>query len=427
MEKIIEAAKEINVLYNADVVVCGGGPAGIAAALTTSRLGVKTVLLESAGNIGGIWTSGLLPHIMGACKQPGLITEIKENFQKITDKNPEVPKSLPSPEAIKVMLEQMCIAAGVEILLNTKVCEVKKEKNHITHAIVESPAGRQAVKGKIFIDCSGNGDLGMYAGCGFDIGRENDNAVQPMSLIALVTGINYPEVKDFVSGSEEAYQNLYSEFEKCGLEPSYSRTSMIRISDDVYMFAGNHQYNVSCTDTLAITKATLEARAELHEQINALRSLGKRWKNIKLIATANQIGIRDGRRLHGLYTIKLDDLKNGKTFPDAVCKVKFGVDVHAMSSNSNRGLTGISKANPVKMYDIPLRSLISRDCDNLLMAGRCISGDFYAHASYRVTGISVPCGEAAGKCAAKAIKQNYSLKDIIKRVLKIKPKELIEV
>ena len=417
MHKIVEPARNLDVVNQADVVVCGGGPAGIAASIAAARKGAKTVLLEAAGNLGGIWTSGLLPHVMGYCEQDGLITEIKESFQKAVDVNPEVPKTLPSPEAIKLIVERMCLDAGVEIFLYSKVCNVQKEGDSITHVIVESPDGRRAFGGKMFIDCTGNGDLGAQAGCGYDVGREEDGVVQPLSLIALVTGLDYNDVKDFVSGSEEAYNRLHDEFVKCGIEPSYSRTSMIRVSDDVYLYAGNHQYNVPCTDTVGMTRATIEARAEIHNQINALRSVDKRWRNVKIVATASQIGIRDGRRLHGLYTMRLDDLKNGRVFPDAVCKVKFGVDVHALSSDSNRGLTGISKANPVKPYDIPLRALISSDCDNLLMAGRCISGDFYAHASYRVTGISVPCGEAAGLYAVKSIKQNRSLNTLVEEIL----------
>lgn len=399
--KFTESSKELELLTSGEVIVCGGGPAGIAAAVSAARSGARTVLLESAGCLGGIWTSGLLPHVLGECRQPGLITEIKERFAALIEPDARLPKSLPSPEKVKLYLEELCQDAGVELFYHSKVCGALMENRCIQAVCVETPAGRQAVSGEVFIDCTGNGDLGFHAGCGFDLGNETDGSVQPMSMHALVSGIKADECLDYVNGSEEAYRKLCEVIRSCGIEPSYSRSSIIRISSDTFIFAGNHQYGINADDPRGMTRATIEARHEIHAQIDALRSLGGIWKNIKVVATSSQIGIRDGRRLHGLYKLEREDLTSGRCFEDAVCKVRFGMDVHALSPDSNRGLTSISRENPVRPYDIPLRALISRDCDNLMMAGRCISGSFYAQASYRVTGIAVPCGEAAGKHAAQ--------------------------
>ncbi len=408
--KFSERSRELECLTEGAVIVCGGGPAGIAAAVASARKGAKTVLLESAGCLGGIWTSGLLPYILGDCEQPGLVTEIRGGFAGISDPDPEFPKTLPSPENVKLYLENLCQDAGVDIFYHSRICGTLMDGKDIRAVCVETPGGRFAVPGKIFIDCTGNGDVGFYAGCGFDVGRETDGAIQPMSMIALICGINAAECRDYVNGSPEAYKRVSDLIAGCGIRPSYSRSSIIRISDDVFMFAGNHQYGVMPDDTKAITRAVIGARREIHAQIEALRSLGGIWKNIKIVATSSQIGIRDGRRLHGLYKLELGDLTSGRTFGDAVCKVRFGVDVHALSPDSNRGLTNISRENPVKPYDIPMRALIARDCDNLMMAGRCISGSFYAHASYRVTGIAIPCGEAVGKHAADCLADRADVK-----------------
>ncbi|MBN2640609.1 MAG: FAD-dependent oxidoreductase [Victivallales bacterium] len=399
--KFIESSKELELLTSGEVIVCGGGPAGIGAAVSAARKGVRTVLLESAGCLGGIWTSGLLSYILGDCKQHGLVTEIKDRFASFIEPDARLPKSLPSPEKVKLYLEELCLDAGVELLYNSKVCGTLMTDKFIQAVCVETPAGRRAVSGDVFIDCTGNGDVGFHAGCGFDVGNETDGSVQPMSMLAIIGGIKADECIDYVNGSEEAYQKLGNLIRGCGIEPSYSRSSIIRISDDIFMFAGNHQYGVRADDPHGVTRATVEARHEIHSQINALRSLGGIWKDIKVVATSSQIGVRDGRRLHGLYKLELDDLTSGRCFDDAVCKVRFGVDVHALTPDSNRGLTSVSRENPVQPYDIPMRALISRDCDNLMMAGRCISGSFYAHASYRVTGIAIPCGEAAGNHAAQ--------------------------
>jgi len=153
-------------------------------------------------------------------------------------------------------------------------------------------------------------------------------------------------------------------------------------------------------DANAVTQATLEARNEVNQIINALRKTGGIWADVRIVNSAEQIGIREGRRIHGLYMLTKEDLLRGAQFEDGVCTVNFVVDVHALVKGEGGGYG--ARGVKMKPYQIPLRSLIAKDVDNLMMAGRCISGDFYAHASYRVTGNAVPMGEAAGKVAAKA-------------------------
>jgi hypothetical protein len=149
-----------------------------------------------------------------------------------------------------------------------------------------------------------------------------------------------------------------------------------------------------------LTRATLEGRDEVMRLVDALRSRGGVWKDIMLVGTSAHIGVREGRRIHGRYTLTADDLVGGARFDDAVCRCTFCVDIHSTNPSRDKGLgNGGVQAQP---YDIPLRALIAKDVDNLMMAGRCISGDFFAHASYRVTGNAVAMGEAAGKVASVA-------------------------
>ena len=166
----------------------------------------------------------------------------------------------------------------------------------------------------------------------------------------------------------------------------------------------NHQYGVSAMDANQISKATIEARAELYQMVNGLRGLGGIWRNMRLVVTGSQIGMREGRRIHGHYQLTKEDLIEGSQFEDAVCRVNFPVDVHSLEKTDGGGYGrhGIKS----KPYDIPLKSLIAKDVDGLMMAGRCISGDFFAHASYRVTGNAVAMGEAAGQVGAKAALDN---------------------
>ena len=185
---------------------------------------------------------------------------------------------------------------------------------------------------------------------------------------------------------------------------------MFPIRDDLIAFMVNHEYARSAMDAGHITEATVHARAEVNRAVDSLRKLGGVWKDVRLVATGAQIGVREGRRIHGLYTLTAEDLKRGARFPDAVCRVNVGVDIHSITPATNKKTTdGGVRARP---YDVPLRSLIARDVDNLMMAGRCISGDFFAHASYRMTGHAVPMGEAAGRVAAIAARTRRAPREV---------------
>jgi hypothetical protein len=164
----------------------------------------------------------------------------------------------------------------------------------------------------------------------------------------------------------------------------------------------NHEYGINATDSAQVTEATLRARGEVHQIVRGLRKLGGPWDGIQIAATPEQIGIRDGRRIRGRYVVTANDLVRGTEQDDGVVRAAFPVDIHALTADENKKAAYGNAGVKVKPYDIPLRALIARDVDGLMMAGRCISGDFIAHASYRVTGNAVAMGEAAGAVAALA-------------------------
>ncbi|HRQ91137.1 MAG TPA: FAD-dependent oxidoreductase, partial [Bacteroidia bacterium] len=201
----------------------------------------------------------------------------------------------------------------------------------------------------------------------------------------------------------EATENFKAEIRRAGIDPSYGMPTIFHVRDNIVLLMMNHEYGVRPDDADAMTEATVRARKEIFDIVRALRKLGGVWEGLQVVATAEQIGVRDGKRLHGRYEVKKDDLATGARHEDAVARVTFGVDIHAKTKKENDVLTiergGVTKFHP---YDIPLRALIAKDVDGLMMAGRCISGDFVAHASYRVTGNAVAMGEAAGVAAALA-------------------------
>jgi hypothetical protein len=392
---------------NSDVVVCGGGPAGVAAALAAARTGAKTRLIESHGCLGGVWTAGLLCWILDTKDKPGLLQEILTGLKARGGGYVNQPGYSfgYDAEIMKVLLERMCVTAGVQIQLHTSVvAAATDEGRRLTLAVTESKSGRQAWAGKVFIDTTGDGDLAARAGCRFDMGRPADGITQPMSMMAILTGVEYEPIKSFVRGREKdsnaPKRRLLAEMQKAGFTPSYGRPTLFRIHDNLFCLAANHEYGYLPTDAAQLTAATLHARAEIHEAIAALRSLGGPWSGLRLVATNEQIGVREGRRIHGRYTVSTEDLATGARHDDAICRVYFSVDVHSPKKAEG---TGIARSKVrARPYDIPLRALIARDVNGLLTAGRCISGDFIAHSSYRVTGNAVATGQAAGVVAALA-------------------------
>ncbi len=412
-----EPARKITLKGDFDVIVCGGGPAGIAAAISAARAGARTLLIELGGCLGGVWTSSLLTFIFDFDK-PGITHEIKKRLEQLNAKRNNTQRNFVyAPEPMKLLLEQMCAEAGVEFLLHTRVTAAYLNKNRLTTMITESKSGREAWKGKIFIDTTGDGDLGSLAGNGWDIGHGGDTCpCQPMTLNALAVVKDIEALQKYLSfyDTEQASMQEHKiatrafkeEIGRAGIKPSYGDPTLFPIKDNLVMLMVNHEYNIRAFDAAEVTKATIRARAEIHHIAMELNNLGGPWTEFQLVASADQIGIRDGRRLHGRFTVTKEDLINGARYEDAVTRPKFGVDIHAPDQESNDKQTILRGGIVMKPYDIPLRALIAKDVDGLMMAGRCISGDFIAHASYRVTGNAVAMGEAAGAVAAIASQSN---------------------
>ena len=397
----------------ADVVVVGGGPAGIAAAVAAARSGRRVRLLERNGCLGGIWTSGLV----GCCldfDKGGLTDEIVARLDAMGARQPVNRGYFPyEPEYMKLVCEDLCREAGVEIRLGTLLVGAIRDDGgrRLSAVVTESKSGREIWPAKSFVDCTGDGDLAARAGCGYDLGIMAQGVGQPASLDALVLIEDASALAPFLmfrnGRGEDPRSALAAEMKRAGVEPSYGIPTLYLVHPHLVVMMSNHEYGVRVDDADAITEATLRARREVFSQVDALARLGGAWTNVRVAATAEQIGHRSARRIHGVYQLTREDVIAGRRFPDAVCESRYPADIHALDAKSGKRLaadvTGATTGVKWRPFQIPLRALRARDADNLWMAGRCISGDFIAHASYRVTGSAVATGTAAGKAAAEAV------------------------
>lgn len=399
-----------------DVVVCGGGPSGVAAALSCARRGADVLLIEQGGCLGGFWTRGLLTWLIDTFGKGELMDELMETLVREADgkKFPEMPRFTADTEKTKLVLEKLCMNAGVNVLYHTFVSGAVVKDRKINAVLTESKSGRICYSGKIFIDATGDGDLSYFAGADFDIGNE-DKKTQPLSLIAHVGGVDLDKIEPYdnrYTPNKAAKAAILADMKEAGVAPSY-KAPLIAVLSEKYRtfgFMANHEYT-SGLDATSLTEATMHARTEIHTIVDALREGGGMWKDLHVVNTADMIGVREGRRIRGLYRLTADDVNQGRCFEDGICTVGFMTDVHDLSKDDG-GKERKKYGQDHPPYQIPMRSLVSADIKNLLMAGRCISGDFVAHSSYRVAGPAFRTGEVSGLIAAYCVKNGVDPCDV---------------
>ena len=421
--KIVEPSKELKVAGEADVIVAGGGPAGISAAVGAARAGAKVILLESKGTVGGIWTNGLLGCLIGF-NYSELDREFLARLDRYRARRTRRPENdfhcfVYEPEYMKVVCEELLQESGVRVRLGTSVVAAVRDASgrNIQAVVTESKSGREAWIAKKFVDCTGDGDLAALSGCGYDVGGAEKGAPeQPASMIGMFMLPDDSGIRKFIGNEHSNYDSLgervfdskvefRKELERLGIHPSYGNPTIFRINRNLFIIMANHEYDVPVDDADAIGEATMRARREIVEMTEALVKDSQLhpekespWRGLRLVATADQIYHRRARRIHGRYTMKVDDCFDGARFDDAIATCNFGIDVHAVSKKMNKVLpAGSPFDRHSQPYQIPLRACQAADVDNLYMAGRCISGDFFTQASYRITGTAIALGYGVGQ------------------------------
>lgn len=418
MESIREPARDVPVMDNVDVLVVGGGPAGVSAAIASARNGAKTLLIEQFGDVGGVSTVGLMSHWTGKTKG-GFYEEILDRSKDATEEEiNDLPRLrvIINPEKLKTAYLEMLLEANADLRLYTCAVESIVEDGVIKGVLTESKSGRQAILAQRVIDASGDGDIAAMAGVPFTKGREDDNLMQPMTLMFKVAGVDTDRAV-FPGGFEdniEIPKGAIQDLGKANLPEPAGHVLLYRSSlPGVVTCNMTNVTGVDGTDAADLTRAHVTARRQMEPIVKFLREFVPGFENCYAIDSASYIGIRETRHFHGDYTLTEEDILQARVFEDwVVSYAHFNFDVHNITG-AGLDETGMQKKFPqAQGYTIPYRCLLPRKVENLLLAGRNISGTHMAHSNYRVMPICANMGQAAGTAAALSVRQGVSPRDL---------------
>ncbi len=383
---ISEPSRQIPILAKTDVLVIGGGPAGVAAAIAASRTGAETYMVERYNHLGGLWTGGLvLPllstHAVDRQKRRrkvmyGIGDEISQRLvelgMSVHEINPVV-----DPEAAKYVLDEMIREAGVKMLYHTWCANVIMEGTELKGVFIESKSGRMAVLAKVVIDCTGDGDVFHLAGEHYDEMKYHIGLNHRLGNI------------DRIDTSKEGYVKL-----------SIGNETPLPSVNWVNMHGENNQNGV---DMLTLSRLQMDYRREIWENVQKIRKTPG-YEQVFLLDTASQIGVRMSRIVDGEYKLTLEDTMTYKTFDDVI-----GVS-GAWTSMLFKGKKVLSYERP--LWQIPYRSLVPKKTENLLVAGRCFCFERELVEDTRIIGTCLITGHGAGAAAGLAIKEKQLVRNI---------------
>ncbi|NLC44608.1 MAG: FAD-dependent oxidoreductase [Clostridiales bacterium] len=405
--------REIEVRHDVDILVVGGGPAGIAAAVVAARQGAKVFLAEGSSCLGGMGTIGLVPAFMQFTDGKNFLAAGigEEVLNKMWQYGGKVEGSAYSikAEALKRVYDDMVTEAGVDFAFHTQMVAVDATDGQVNHVIFAAKSGIFAVKAKVYIDGTGDGDLCAWAGADFEKGDQNGNMMAG-TLCSIWSDVDWDKVvKPDRRRIEEAFKN------KIFTNEDRHLPGMWRVGNSLGGGNIGHTYGVDSTDERSLTKSLVWGRKSLMEYEKYYKEFLEGYEDMELVTTGALLGIRESRRIIGDYVMVLEDFNNRASFDDEIGRYSYPVDIHA-SDASKESYSNFEKEfynlryKEGESYGIPYRALTPKGLDNVLVTGRCVSCDRYMQASIRVMPGCYITGQAAGVAAVIAAEKNTDIR-----------------
>ncbi|CAN5891989.1 FAD-dependent oxidoreductase [soil metagenome] len=429
MTQTMRYEQEIPVRDVGEVLVVGAGPGGLAAAIASARNGASTTLVERFGYLGGNLTAGLVGPCMTSYSLDGQQQLIKGIYEEMVIRMEAQggavhPKHIPAgssysgfivyghdkvtpfdPEAVKFVALDMVREAGINLRLHTFVADAIVEDNAVTGVIAASKSGLEALKARVTIDCSADADVAARAGAAFEQGRDSDGLTQPMTLFFRIKNVNDAVVEEYVKAHPEDYRpfaSIIAEAKEKGEFPIPRKGVGIYKTTETGVWRVNttRMHAFDGTNVEDLTNAEIAGRDQVRILMHFFRNWLPGFENVQLLDTASTIGVRETRRIVGEYQLTLEDLATGRDFDDVIGLCGYPVDIHSPTGDGGGADGEMPTAN---IYQMPYRSLVPRDIDGLLVAGRALSATHEAQGAVRVMPPVFAMGQAAGTAAALAV------------------------
>jgi len=405
----IKIEREINVVASYDTIVCGGGPAGWIAAVSSARAGKKTALIEKYGFIGGTATAGYVVPISGFFFNGkrvvgGIAWEFVNELEKLDAAFVEYPKGHVSvnPEYYKLVARRMLEESGVDLYTNSYVSDCIMEGKRVTHVVINSKNGSEAIEGKCFIDATGDADL--FARCGAPM-MEKTNELQPMSLCFVITGVDTSTdlLKNCIhhdgkhgNSLNKVIHNYLVEAGKSEEVPQFGGPWFNVLLKGNSLAVNITRAEADASDRSSYTKAEGKLHRDMFAIVDLLKKEYPEFKNAEIVVSGFNAGVRETRNIKGVYTLTNEDFKKGIEYACPVAQCAHPMDIHK-AKDDDQILIYLDKNSYV-----PYETMVSYSLDNVIAAGRCISAESEPYASLRVQATLMSIGECAGLAASLA-------------------------